>query len=225
MKRIKPELKKFQYNNEAMKFNLGTLVISLFCVLLIIIATFTQIKFSHFIIPSEALVNLFEFIGENHDKADFLIHYEYIPQIPVIMFIAGLLGRRFATFVVAVYIIAGLTFLPIFALGGGIKYILQYNFGYIIAYLPAVWFGARILEKSFSFVNIAKASILGVLIIHAIGIFYLIFIALIKQDGFNFICDVIAVQSGVKIVYDFIFSYLLIAFSRFVKHILWLAMN
>ena len=57
MKMEQPEpLKRenaFKYNGEPVKMTLGTVVLTCICVLLLIIATFTQLSFTHFIIPTD----------------------------------------------------------------------------------------------------------------------------------------------------------------------------
>ena len=171
------------------------------CVFLIIIATFTQLDFSHYVPGS---------LNPADPSFLKLKHCVYIPQIPVIFFIAALIGKRF-----------GITA----ALGGGIGYIFQYNFGYILAYLPAIFIVAFTLKDKFNFLTIAKASLLGVLTIHIIGVFYLILMAIIHQDPFSHVAGWISMQSGAKMIYDFVFGYFAILLAKPVKQILWLSMG
>ena len=51
-KRLKEELDAFNAENKKLKITMGTLVVMGWCVFLIIIATFTQFDFSHYIINS-----------------------------------------------------------------------------------------------------------------------------------------------------------------------------
>ena len=143
----------------------------------------------------------------------------------MIFFIASLIGKRFGTTAVTIYILLGLTFFPIFALGGGIKYIFEYNFGYILAYLPAVFIVAFMLKDKFNYATVFKADLLGVLTIHTIGIFYLILMAIIHQDLFSNVVGWIIMQSGTKMLYDFVFGYFAILLSKPVKQIIWLSMG
>ena len=214
-KRLKEELDAFNAENKKLKITMGTLVVMGWCVFLIIIATFTQIDFNHYI-------PVFPQVDGNFWK---LKHYSYIPQIPVILFIAALIGKRFGMTAVTIYILLGLTFFPIFALGGGIKYIFQYNFGYILAYLPAVFIVAFMLKDKFNYATIAKADLLGVLTIHIIGVFYLVLMAIIHRDSFSNVAAWIVMQSGTKMIYDFIFGYIAILLSKPVKQVLWLSMG
>ena len=49
-KRLKQELEDFNAANKKTRLTLGTLVVMGWCVFLIVIATFTQIDFSHYMI-------------------------------------------------------------------------------------------------------------------------------------------------------------------------------
>ena len=116
-KRVKAGIKNFHKENVRIKFSLGTLALVCFCVVLLVIATFTQIKIN-FNIPVESGIGSY-------------MKFEYIPQIPIVIFIATLLGECWGLLAVLIYILLGLTpWYPIFALGGGLSYIFQYNFGY-----------------------------------------------------------------------------------------------
>lgn len=215
-KRLKEQLEDFKAANKKVRFTLGTLVVTCWCVFLIIIATFTQLDFSHYMIGS---------LNPASDSFLTLKSYSYVPQLPVIFFIAALIGKRFGILSVMIYIILGLTLFPLFALGGGLGYIFQYNFGYIIAYIPAIYIVAFLLKDKFSYGNIAKASLLGVLTIHIIGIFYLMLMAIIHRDAFANVAAWVYMQSGVKMIYDFIFGFLAILFAKPVRQILWLCMG
>ena len=140
------------------------------------------------------------------------------------MFIGGLLGRKYGIMSVLIYILLGLFVIPVFALGGGPKYIFEYSFGYILAYIPAIFFAGSILKSGFTNRNIIHAVLVGVLTIHIIGILYMLFIAGIKHDGGAFMGGWILSQSGVKIIYDFIFSFAAVFVAKYAKIILWFFM-
>jgi biotin transporter BioY len=171
--------------------NIWTLVLMLACFWLVIVSTFVQ-----FTLPG----------GEG---------YRFIPQIPVILFTGALLGRRYALVVVVSYIITGLFFEPVFALGGGLRYVFEYGFGYIMAYLPAVFFSTSILQSGFTLRNTAQAALVGVLSIHIIGITYMLFLAGINHEGLSFMYNWIISQSGMKIVYDLLFSFAAVLALRY----------
>ncbi len=214
-KRLKEELDAFNAENKKLRITMGTLVVMGWCVFLIIIATFTQLDFNHYTLS----------IPPHNGSWLKMKHCVYIPQVPVIFFIAALIGKRFGMTAVSIYILLGLTFFPIFALGGGLGYIFQYNFGYILAYLPAVFIVSFMLKDKFNYLSILKADIMGLLTIHIVGIFYLILMAIIHQDSFSNVIGWIVMQSGPKMIYDFVFGYFAILLSKPVKQVLWLSMG
>ena len=224
-KRIEKQLNKFRYDNQQLRLNLGVLVLTGLCSFLIVMATFTQFDFNHFIIPLDA----FSYIGTNFKNtsvaAHFMKHYRYIPQIPMIMFIVAILGRRFGIASVLLYIIAGLFFAPVFALGGGLDYVFQYGFGYILAYIPAVFFAGSILRSGLTYRNMAQSTLVGVLIIHLFGILYMLFVATLQRENSALILGWISAQSGVKIFYDLLLGFIAMVTAKFAKKALWVAIG
>lgn len=224
-KRIEKQLNKFKYQNQQLRLNLGVLVLTGICSFLIVIATFTQFDFNHLILPLDS----FSYIGDdfkNHAvMAHFLKHYRYIPQIPAIMFIVALLGRRFGIASVSIYILIGLFLAPVFALGGGLDYVFQYGFGYILAYIPAVFFAGSILRSGLTYRNMAQATLVGVLTIHIFGILYMLFIATLQRESSALMLGWISAQSGVKILYDLLFGFLAMVIARYTKKLLWVAIG
>ena len=126
VKTVKPKKRK------GIRLGVGSLVLLVFCSFLLVISTFLQLDVTHFIIPSKL------FSGEPTKLGDYIFTYKFIPQIPAVMFIVGLLGRRLSITSILLYIITGLFFFPVFALGGGWRYIFEYGFGYILAYLSLI---------------------------------------------------------------------------------------
>ena len=225
MKRLEPQLKKFRYENQPLRLTLGTLVLVGLCSFLIVIATFTQFDFNHFVIPFDA----FSYIGADFKNPavfhHFMKHYRYIPQIPVIMFIAGLLGRKYGITAVLIYILVGLFFAPVFAIGGGLGYVFEYGFGYILAYIPAVFFAGSIVKSGLTYRNMAQATLVGVLTIHLIGILYLLFMATLQKENPDIIRGWIIAQSGAKITYDLLFGFLAMVIAKWIKKALWVAIG
>src|SRR5574344_150415 len=197
-KRIVKHLKKYAYTNQPLRLNIATIILTVLCSFLIVVATFTQFDFNHFILPWDFM----SYLGQNfHDPTvmgHFLKHYRYIPQIPVIMFIAALLGRKFGITSVIIYILTGLFLAPVFALGGSLEYIFEYGFGYILGYIPAVFFAGSILKSGLNYRNMAQSSIVGVLTIHLCGICYMLFLATIQKESVQTMLGWIVAQSGTK---------------------------
>ncbi len=212
------EVKLIKKQIEGIRLSFGSLLLIFCCTFLIILATFVQLDISHFILPK----GLFE--GADLGFKDFIHTYKFIPQIPVVMFVGAFLGRKYGIASILIYILLGLFIIPVFALGGGPKYILEYGFGYIVGYIPAVFFAGSILKSGFSNKNILKAVFVGVLTIHLIGVLYMLFIAGLKHEGWTFMSGWICAQSGVKIIYDMVFSFAALFIARYAKIILWFFM-
>lgn len=96
---------------------------------------------------------------------------------------ALLLGRKLGSMAVGIYIALGLAGLPIFTSGGGIGYILQPTFGYILGFLAGAWAAGHVIEKRKNhslktlmiagFVNLAVVYLLGMIYYYVITRFYL----------------------------------------------------
>ena len=214
-KRIEKQLNSFKYKGEPIKVTIGTLLLSALCVLLLIVATFTQITFNHFHIPIDAI----DFLSQEPTNYEIMNHftktYRYIPQIPTVFFIIALLGRKFGILTICGYIALGM-FFPIFALGGGTSYLL--------AFIPAIFFSGTLLKVKTDFLRIVLLAILGVLAIHILGILYMLFIATLRHAPMDIISSWIASQSGVQILYDMLFSVIAIYIGRITRKLLWIVM-
>ena len=205
-KRFKAGYNKLRNNNLKMHFSFGSVTLMALCIFLLVMATFTQIKMNY------------------HDAsvADY-VKFEYIPQIPVVLFIGALLSEGWGLAAILCYIIMGLMpFCPIFALGGGPMYVFQYNFGYILGYIFSVVICTKELKNNPSFINFVKAVIYSVLIIHIIGTIYMLAAAFIKHDSLDFIWNWIYSQTIIKILFDIIFSFAAVALARGLKKFLWI---
>lgn len=107
---------------------------------------------------------------------------------PFFCALAGiLLGARLGLLSQLVYIALGLTGLPVFAQGGGISYVVNPAFGFIIGFAASAFVMGRIMEirKTTDLKNILIALISGLLTIYAIGISYMYIILsfYMKQPG------------------------------------------
>ena len=209
------KVKSTRHINDGIGFSLGTSVLVIFCIFLIILSTFSQINITHFIIPAKL------FTAKNLVFSDFLYSYKYIPQVPIILFLAVLLGRKYGIAAILLYIITGLFFVPVFALGGGLRYIFEFGFGYILGYIPAVFFAGSILKSGYSNRNLLHATFVGVLAIHFIGVLYMLIIALLRHEGWIFMQSWIVAQSGVKILYDFVFSFFAMFLAKYLRLVIW----
>ena len=65
-------------------------------------------------------------------------------QFLVTAMAGALLGGKWGAVSQGVYVALGLLGLPIFTMGGGIGYVLQPTFGFVLALIPAAWVIGRI---------------------------------------------------------------------------------
>lgn len=206
-----PTMKRIDNKNKKIKVPFVNVALIFLCTLLIICSTFVNINLQHYILPKGY------FDGGHLIKDDFIYSFFIIPQIPILMFVCSAIGKKLATTCVCIYFLLGITAFPLFALGGGIGYITEYSFGYIFAFIPAVLIAGNILGKKYSFLNMLLAALSAVLIIHIIGISYMTILALLKHDGKMFIQGWIGAQSGLKMVYDFVLSFVCIIIGKYFR--------
>ncbi len=198
MKKIK---KAKNYNNQELNFSLIVMVLVCFCFFMLVVATFTQLKI--FTISNWSLKQT-----------------GYIPQIPMVLFTAGLLGKRYGTVSIILYILTGLFLVPVFALGGGLDYILNFNFGYILGFIPAVYFAARLISENISALRLFLANLTGITLIHVIGLTYMVITLLIEKENIQTILNWAMAQSFNNLLIDVLFGYAAISLGNFIKTVL-----
>lgn len=124
--------------------------------------------------------------------------------------LAGLLlGRKLGAISVGVYIFIGLLGLPVFTSGGGIGYILQPTFGYIIGFMAGAYVTGYIAEKfqKQTYKNIFYASFAGLGIVYLFGMVYYYFIANYYMNSpigiwsLFFYCFILAVPGDILICF------------------------
>ena len=222
-KRVAEQINSFKYKGEPIRITPGTLVMTGLSVILIIIATFTQITLKHPYIPLDFLTYLSQDLPASELVRHFIKSYNYIPQIPVIFFIVALMGRKFGILAIIGYIILGM-FFPIFALGGGISYLFEYGFGYILAYLPAVFFAGTLLKGKTDYIRIPVISLIGVVTIHLLGILYMLFVSTLRHAPWELVSSWIFSQSGVQMLYDIFFTIIAIILGKQARKLFWIVM-
>lgn len=94
--------------------------------------------------------------------------------------LAGLLlGSKLGFISVSVYIVLGLVGLPVFTQGGGIGYLLQPTFGYIIGFAFGAYITGLIVEKTKkrTFLTYLTACFAGLFVVYLLGMLYYYIIA------------------------------------------------
>jgi biotin transport system substrate-specific component len=86
-----------------------------------------------------------------------------------------LLGAKLGALSQIVYVALGLLGLPVFTKPGGLSYVFQPTFGYLIGYIIGAYIIGRISQRSSnpSFFKLLIACISGIVIIYMIGVPYL----------------------------------------------------
>ena len=120
------------------------------------------------------------------------------------------MGSKKGAIAASVYALGGLVGIPWFALGGGIGYVFQPTFGFIIAFIPGSFIAGYFKELSTDMSQKKKiimtiiGSVIATLLVWVLGILYLsaiyqyylqiefgVFIALTSIFSFSFLADLI----------------------------------
>jgi biotin transport system substrate-specific component len=90
--------------------------------------------------------------------------------------LTGCLGGKNAGFLSqAAYLLLGLVWFPIFAQGGGLGYLKEPSFGYLLGFIPGAWVCGYLAFKTVLRLEMLALSCLGgLLCIHLSGIVYLL---------------------------------------------------
>ena len=126
------------------------------------------------------------------DLSFSITHLPSTWQIAGVLLCSLLCGPQIGIISSLSYIIIGLFYLPIFHGGGSVGYILTPEFGYIIGFIPAAWLCGTLATKkqACSLLDITYYTISGLILIHLIGITYLIIANMIwdwKESLFDLI--------------------------------------
>lgn len=225
-KRIQEQLDYFKYKGEPVSFTVGTILVILLSILLITMATFTEFEFKHFIIPLDLLPKWSYYFTDNGVNGDGFVKFvKYIPQVPAIFFILGLLDRKYTLITILLYIILGFAGYPIFAMGGGWRYIFQYGVGYIFSYIPAIFFAGMILDRNYKIKNVIRSVFAGVIIINIIGGLILLIIAFLRHENWFMIKNLLYSMGGFKFLYDIMFSIIAVYMGLLAKKTLWVVLT
>lgn len=85
-----------------------------------------------------------------------------------------LLGSKRGMISQLVYVGIGLAGIPVFTQGGGIGYIFQPTFGYLIGFIGSAYVAGKIVEvKGYSFKVILGAALAGLMVAYIVGVIYL----------------------------------------------------
>lgn len=223
-KRLQKEIELFKARDNV-KLTFGVLVCTILASFSLVVAAFTLIPITHYSLPWAAILHPINFWNSQHEISEFVTKIEYVPQIPTIAFMTIILGKRFSCLAIFLYLIAGLFFVPVFSLGGGMKYIFQYSFGYLLGFFPMVIILSNYLKQDFSPKKVFLGSLYSVMTLHLFGMVYLVLLCAIRQESFGYVQDLLTMMTAVKFLYDLFFTFVSVYIANLVRKFLWLSMD
>ena len=103
-------------------------------------------------------------------------------QIGAVLLVGCMGGKNAAALSQIAYLALGLTLWPVFSQGGGIGYLNEPSFGYLLGFVPGAWVCGWVAFKVASRLeSMAFSCLCGLFTVHAIGLIYLIFTHVLSQ--------------------------------------------
>lgn len=93
-------------------------------------------------------------------------------QTAVCVLISLILGSKYAFISMACYLLLGLIGIPVFVKGGGLWYVSELSFGYILGYLPTAIIAGAFQNKKITYKRALILSFLAVVCNYVVGITY-----------------------------------------------------
>jgi len=112
-------------------------------------------------------------IWEQQEVKTFSLGVTY--QVGAVLLVGCLGGKNAAVISQIGYIFLGLTLLPVFSEGGGIGYLREPSFGYLLGFIPGAWICGNLAFQAYpKLESLAFSCLCGLLSIHVTGLIYLI---------------------------------------------------
>ena len=97
-------------------------------------------------------------------------------QIGAVLLIGCVGGKNAGAISQIAYLLLGLTWLPVFSQGGGVDYLRQPYFGYVLGFIPGAWVcGLLAFKTQPKIESLAFSCFFGLAAVHLTGLSYLIF--------------------------------------------------
>lgn len=105
-------------------------------------------------------------------------------QIAAVLIVGCLGGKNAGAMSQIAYLALGLTWFHIFTHGGGLTYLFQPTFGYLLGFVPGAWLcGWMAFRLSRNLENLATSCLCGLATIHLTGISYLVTVHLVDKSS------------------------------------------
>ena len=105
-------------------------------------------------------------------------------QIGAVLLTGCLGGKNAGLLAQVAYIFLGLTWLPVFALGGGMGYLKEPSFGYILGFMPGAWLcGWLAFRWRAKIETLALSAFAGLLVIHLCGLLYMLGLSIFQPQA------------------------------------------
>jgi biotin transport system substrate-specific component len=111
-------------------------------------------------------------------------------QIGAVLLTGCMGGRNAGAISQIAYITLGLSGAPVFAKGGGFDYLLDPGFGYLLGFIPGAWLcGWLALSRRAKLELLGFSSLVGLIMIQACGLIYLLILYLFGVSGINSLAE------------------------------------
>lgn len=105
-------------------------------------------------------------------------------QVGAVLLVSCVGGRNAGALSQIAYLILGLTWFPVFSQGGGMGYIKEPTFGYLLGFVPGAWLcGYLAFQAPPRLESLGFSSLCGLLLIHLSGIAFLVTSYLLKWES------------------------------------------
>ncbi|NEQ41201.1 MAG: biotin transporter BioY [Okeania sp. SIO3I5] len=123
-------------------------------------------------------------IWEQQEVKTFSLGVTY--QVGAVLLVGCLGGKNAAVISQIAYIFLGLTLLPVFSEGGGIGYLREPSFGYLLGFIPGAWICGYLAFQAYpKLESLAFSCLCGLLSVHVTGLIYLIISNIFNISGWE----------------------------------------
>ena len=120
----------------------------------------------------EAHITSFPWSWSQHGIQTLSLGVTY--QVGAVLLVGCLGGKNAGALSQIAYLVVGLTWLPVFAQGGGVGYLKQPHFGYLLGFIPGAWVcGFLAFRTAPRLESLAFSCVCGLLTVHLAGLAYL----------------------------------------------------